>query len=102
LERPVENHLREFAGRSAKSGKHQEQRDIHKKIEAHPENASQPGCERNRDDLSNQITGGNPGSFDGSGADPAGDLTQGGIGNLDVEHRHKSSQDRTQYGDPGA
>src|SRR3954452_9735314 len=70
-----------------------EQDRVDDEVAPHPEDAAEVAGERAGDDLGHQVGGRDPGPLVEGRREPALDVLERGVGDLDVEHRHEGAQD---------
>jgi hypothetical protein len=89
--------VRQRAGRR----KHQKQHSVGEQIDPDREHLRKPAAQGDDDDLGDQIRGRNPAAVVDAGTDPALDIGQRGVDDLDVEYRHEGAEVGADYRDPG-
>ena len=102
LAESADDHLRQGFAEAAQDRKQAEQHRVANQKIAQPEHPCQPGGQRDHDNFSHQIAGGNPRAFSARGANLALNLRQGGVGDGDVQRGHQRTQCAGEDNDPVA
>ncbi|MCY1289946.1 hypothetical protein D9M70_390620 [compost metagenome] len=100
LQTAQHDHRAEVMGEGASRGKDREQDRICQDIAPEREDAAEVVGKGDHHDLADQVGGRYPGAIVDAGADPALDVEQRGVGDLDVQDRHEGTDQAGEHRDP--